>query len=141
MQPAEEHPRHNEPRCLFCRLWFGMALVGLSACAGVAFFFGTHLLEEYHPKDFWFYLRIYAGIGAATGLLSWYLGRLVALQRLPIPGVALVLVFPLGIMLYSSRMDAFYAVIGVAVFGTPFLVACVAAALKRRRDAGGGGAA
>ena len=138
MQPVEEHRRHNEPRCPFCRPWFGMALVGFWACAGVAFFSATHLLEEYHPKDFWFYLGIYSGIGASTGALSWYLARLVASHRLKLRGVVAVLLLPyLFILGLSLDKNPLICIVASVAFGFALWLACRVHSIVRQQDSTG----
>jgi hypothetical protein len=37
--------------------------------------------------DFWFYLRGYSGIGAATGFAAWYFARLVARKHATVYGL------------------------------------------------------
>ncbi|MDA8746144.1 hypothetical protein N9N28_16080 [Rubripirellula amarantea] len=65
-----------------------------------------------------FYFRLYASIGAAAGLLSWFTARLVALSRLRF-ATLLVLLLPLGfVFLLALELNPVVAALTAIIAGT-----------------------
>ena len=131
----------THPRPWYLALLLGgvvfLCAVSAGATGGAALGLTWHRISRAHPSDLEADLAAYSLIGAFTGMLAWHVGRLVWRGRVHIAGVAAVLAFPLLIMLHFTGKGGWgHAVNGVAVFGTVFLVACVAAAMRRRRAAG-----
>jgi hypothetical protein len=75
----------------YCRWWFAPIIVVASASVGVAWFSALHALEPFDVFDFWFYLRLYCGLGVICGLGAWYFARLVATQRASLATIALII--------------------------------------------------
>lgn len=98
--PCREHPFalcRLIHRPLFVAVW-----VGAHMMLGVAFFFAIDHLDPVLPVDFAFYLRLFQAIGGVFGLLSWYIARLVSLNRMAFSTVAFTLLLPFGFVTMAA---------------------------------------
>jgi hypothetical protein len=108
----------------YCRSRFAPILVGVSACVGALWFFMLHVLEPFDELDVWFYLCLYCGIGAISGLAAWYFARLVARQHASWFSIA-VAILPAYLFVAFLALDKNPSVAALATLAAAFILLLV----------------
>ena len=109
---------------IYCRMWFAPIFVGLWAIVGYVWFLTMNKIDPVGDLDFWFYLRLYCGIGILTGLAGWYFARLVARQRASILAISIVLL-PAYFLVASLALDKNPIIAGIATLSVGFILLMV----------------
>jgi hypothetical protein len=103
---------------LFCRAWFGAMLVAICAVLSVTFFLFENAREPEAPMDYWFKVRLFSGVGGATGALAWFISRLVASNRIGMWAVVVLLALPWCFLTFvAADKNPFFATAASLIFG------------------------
>jgi hypothetical protein len=117
---------------IFCRWPFALAIIAASTAAGVACFRVLDHLDPVGELEYWFYAKIYTGIGTITGLAAWYFARLVAAGSTSPRRITLALALPYAfILLLALDKNLFVAAIATAAFGLILLLSWLATVFGR----------
>lgn len=78
-------------------------------------FASLNVIDPFDAIDYWFFARLYVLIGVAAGALSWFLARLLTLQRISIALVLMIILPPYWFVLVLSVANNFIVAIGVTL--------------------------
>jgi hypothetical protein len=108
--------------------------IALGVALGVVWFIIHGVLDPIPPPDVRFYVNLYAEIGAASGLFSWYMATPVEGRRVRLGSAMLVVAIPFfSIFLLSLNLNPLTACAVVAIFALAVIPSCVVAARSHRQ--------
>ena len=104
----------------------------LSIAVGFAFgavwFMIENAVAPFLPMDVRFYFNLYTGLGAASGVFSWYIAALVGRGHVRLGCASLILATP---FLFAFLLSPGYAV--TVLFAMVAIPTCVATVIRHRR--------
>ncbi|QEF99067.1 hypothetical protein Mal15_31260 [Stieleria maiorica] len=118
-RPAAEEPSTTASRPHFIvRPVFVLSWIAGWCALSTSLIFMIDLAWPIPLVDRGFYFRLYGSIGAASGLLSWFTARLVALSRLKL-GTLVILLLPLAfVFLLAVQLNPVVAALTAIIAGT-----------------------
>jgi hypothetical protein len=108
----------------FCRWLYAPIVIAFTTGAGAFCFCVYNRIEPFGDLDYWFYAYDYCGIGLATGVVTWFLARLIALQQMTFTPLAVVILAAYGFALVLALdKNPAIAIVATAAFGFVMLLA------------------